>query len=242
MMRVRPMLPVINDQFPIKLSVTRIRQHGPQIRSFFMMPQAAARPDFTAGQVAVLAMGDAPPAYIAFASAPEEREFEFLIKRNAAHPLTGALFDSHTASVVTLQKIVGQGFPVENYQEHDLVFVAMGTGLAPLRSALRHLFRARTEYGRLIVLYGARTPEDFCFEEEMLAEWQARGVELRQVLSQPTAEWSGPTGYVQSLLDHIVPDLRQPVALVCGSSEMMAQTKERLQVLGFASEKILTNY
>jgi len=237
------MMTAMSKQLPLELSITHSQRHGPQIRSFFMRPRNTARPDFTAGQVAVLALGDAPPVYIAFASAPEEPEFEFLIKRSAAQDGMSALFEPHFAEPVTLQQIVGTGFPVENYKGHDLVFVAMGTGLAPLRSVLRHIFNARDEYGRLLVLYGARTLEDLCYQDEININWRARGVELRQVLSQPGAsEWSGPTGYVQSLLDHLVPELQQPVALVCGSSEMMAQTKERLLALGFAAEKILTNY
>jgi NAD(P)H-flavin reductase len=199
-------------------------------------------PAFQAGQVAVLEMAGHQPTYMAFASAPEEAEFEFLIKRSVVPNVASALFEPQIAEPVLLQQIVGRGFPVEEYRGHDLVFVAMGTGLAPLRSALRHLFHQRENYGRLLVLYGARALDDFCFEEEMDTEWRAHGVELRQVLSQPNGEWSGPTGYVQSLLDNLIPELQQPVALVCGSPKMMAETKERLLALGFAPEKILTNY
>lgn len=199
-------------------------------------------PPFQAGQVAVLEMAGHQPTYIAFASAPEEAEFEFLVKRSTAPNVSSALFEPQIAEPILLQQIVGRGFPVAEYAGHDLVFVAMGTGLAPLRSALRHLFQQRENYGRLIVLYGARTLDDFCFEEEMDTEWRAHGVELRQVLSQPDGEWSGPTGYVQSLLDNLIPELQQPVALVCGSPKMMAETRERLLKLGFAPEKILTNY
>lgn len=231
----------MSEMLPIELSITRRQKHTPQIWSFFMTT-TGARPAFTAGQVAVLEMGDAQPTYIAFASAPEEAEYEFLIKRSGAQNLTGTLFEPNIAQPVTLKEIAGRGFPVEEYPGHDLVFVAMGTGLAPLRSALRHLFHQRENYGRLIVLYGARTLDDFCFEEEMTTEWRAHGVELRQVLSQPDSEWSGPTGYVQSLLDNLIPELQQPVALVCGSPKMMAETKERLMALGFAPDKILTNY
>ncbi len=208
-----------------------------------MVPLGGPRPEFKAGQIAVLEMSDNDPSYIAFASAPEEPEFEFLIKRNpASGGGTIALFESPTGNKIVLKKIVGRGFPVEDHMGNDLVFVAMGTGLAPLRSTLRHLLRSRKEYGRLVVLYGARTVEDFCFENEMATEWRHQGVELRQVISQPNGDWSGPTGYVQSLLDNLVPELNNPVALVCGSSEMIEQTRLRLCALGFASEKILTNY
>lgn len=228
--------------FPINLSITRIIKHTPTTWSFFMIPQNAPRPGFTAGQVAVLEMDNYGDSYYAFASAPEENEYEFLIKRRASANVTAALFDPHIAKRIVLKNIVGAGFPVDAHKGHDLVFVAMGTGLAPLRSALRHIFRQREDYGRLFVLYGARTIEDFCFEDEMTADWRQHGVELRQVISQSSdAAWDGPTGYVQSLLDNVVPDMNNPLALVCGSTEMIEQTRKRLGELGFAPDKILTN-
>jgi sulfhydrogenase subunit gamma (sulfur reductase) len=204
-----------------------------------MVPRA----EFKAGQVAILKIGDLSDTYIAFASAPEDDEFEFLIKHIPERPgVSVALFDPRAEKQVVLKNIVGRGFPIEDHKGHDLVFVAMGIGLAPLRSTLRHLFHSRKDYGRLVVLYGARTVDDFCFEEEMTTEWRAQGVELRQVISQPNGDWSGSTGYVQSLLDNIVPELNNPVALVCGSLEMIEQTRARLLNLGFAENKILTNY
>jgi NAD(P)H-flavin reductase len=229
--------------FPIDLSITRIDKHTHTIWSFFMVPRAGVRPEFKAGQVAVLKMGDCSDTYIAFASAPEDEEFEFLIKHVPEPPgLSVALFDPRSEKKIVLKNIVGRGFPVEDLKGHDIVFVAMGIGLAPLRSTLRHLSRSREDYGRLVVLYGARTMDDFCFECEMTTEWRKQGVELRQVISQPNGDWSGPTGYVQSLLDNIVPELNDPVALICGSKEMMEQTRARLLSLGFAPDKILTNY
>jgi NAD(P)H-flavin reductase len=208
-----------------------------------MAPPRGPRPEFKAGQVAILEMYNYSDSYVAFASAPEEEEFEFLIKRNpSSSGVTKALFEPHAGKQIVLKNIVGRGFPVEDHQGNDLVFVAIGTGLAPLRSTLRHLLRSRKKYGRLVVLYGARTVEDFCFEQEMAGEWREQGVELRQVISQPDGDWSGPTGYVQSLLDNLIPELRTPVALVCGSGVMIDQTRLRLLNLGFAPEKILTNY
>jgi NAD(P)H-flavin reductase len=228
---------------PINLSITHVNKHTPNVWSFFMVPQNAERPDFTAGQIAILEMADYRPTYIAFASAPEENEYEFLIKRSEPGRVTGALFDPHIAKQVRLKDIVGRGFPVEEHKGRDLVFIAMGTGVAPLRSALRHIMFSRSGYGRLVVLYGVRTVEDFCFAQEMATEWSESGIELRQVISRPEeSDWSGPTGYVQSLLDNLIPGLREPVALVAGSNEMVEQTRGRLLNLGFASEKILTNY
>jgi len=143
---------------------------------------------------------------------------------------------------VDLLSVAGHGFDLDAQRGHDLVFVAMGTGVAPLRSALRHVLNRKDDFARLMVLYGARTPDDFCYRDET-DYWEDAGVELRQVISRPgNHDWSGPTGYVQSLLDHVLPELKSPVALICGSREMIAQTRDRLQQMGFAPEKILTNY
>ncbi len=198
-------------------------------------------PSFIAGQVAVLEIDDYGESYFAFASAPGESEFEFLVKHKPAFEITTALFENR-AETIALKNIVGKGFPIADYKGHDLIFVAMGTGLAPLRSTLRHLFSNREDFGRLFVLFGARTVEDFYYQNEMAADWRKHGVELRQVISQPGGDWDGPTGYVQSLLDNVVPEMNNPLALVCGSREMQEQTKIRLGELGFAPEQILTNY
>src|SRR4029453_1836726 len=123
-----------------------------------------------------------------------------------------------------------------------LVFVAMGTGVAPLRSALRHVLKRQNDFGQLVGLYGARTPDAFCYRAQ-IKDWKDAGVELRQVISRPDGhDWSGPTGYVQSLLDHVLPNLSSPVALICGSLEMISETRDRLGKMGFKPEEILTNY
>ena len=226
-----------------KLTITRVRDQAREIRAFDLMPEDAGdthEVSFIPGQVAVLRVAEEPPAYFAFASAPEDRELEILVKRNIGASV--ALFDLKEGDHVELLDVAGHGFNLERLHNRDLVFVAMGTGVAPLRSALRHVLQRKEQFGKLVVLYGARTPDDFCYRDET-DPWQDAGVELRQVVSRPgDHDWSGPTGYVQSLLDHVLPDLHSPVALVCGSREMIAQTRDRLQQMGFAADAILTNY
>ena len=195
---------------------------------------------FVPGQVAVLSVPGEAPAYFAFASAPEDPELEVLVKQKMG--ASNLIFDMNPGERIELLEVAGHGFALDEQQGKDLVFVAMGTGVAPLRSALRHVLSRQKEFGQLVVLYGARTPDDFCFRDET-EDWEAAGVELRQVISRPDGhDWSGPTGYVQTLLDHVLPALQSPVALICGSPEMMEQTRGRLQQMGFAPDAILTNY
>jgi NAD(P)H-flavin reductase len=221
-----------------KLFISRIRDQAPSIRSFDLHPTQPI--DFTPGQVALLRVGSEDPAYFAFASAPEDPDLQVLVKRKVG--ASSVIYDMKVGDQIELIEVCGRGFGLDEMKGRDLVFVAMGTGVAPLRSALRHVMKRKVDFGELVVLYGARTPEDFCYRDET-EDWKDAGVELRQVISRPDGhDWSGPTGYVQSLLDHVLPSLASPVALICGSREMIAQTRERLQKMGFKPEEILTNY
>ena len=233
----------MTEQHSRPLVITRVRQQGREIRSFDLMPVDVAGAHgvgFIPGQVAMLRVNDEEAAYFAFASAPEDAELEILVKRTAGASV--AIFDMKPGDRVDLLGVTGHGFDLNQQTGRDLVFVAMGTGVAPLRSALRHVLNRKRDFGQLVVLYGARTPGDFCYRDET-EDWEAAGVELRQVISRPDGhDWSGPTGYVQTLLDHVLPELKSPVALVCGSRAMIEQTRDRLQQMGFAREAILTNY
>jgi NAD(P)H-flavin reductase len=227
---------------PLTLSIKHVQQQAREIRSFDVLAEGVEGSrgvSFVSGQVAVLRAGE-EQAYFAFASAPEDAELEFLVKRGFG--AGGRIYEMKENDRVELIDVVGHGFALHEQQGKDLVFVAMGTGVAPLRSALRHVLKHRSEFGQLVVLYGARTPDDFCYGDE-IDEWEAAGVELRRVISRPDGhDWSGPTGYVQSLLDHVLPGLSSPVALICGSREMIGQTRERLLQMGFQPEAIMTNY
>jgi NAD(P)H-flavin reductase len=227
-----------------KLVITRVRNQARLTRSFGLHPTGSSgdveRIEFIPGQVAILGVAGEEPAYFAFASAPDDPDLEVLVKQRAG--ASRVLFDMHEGDEISLLGICGRGFDLDQQKHRDLVFVAMGTGVAPLRSALRHVLKHRSDFGQLVVLYGARTPDDFCYADEV-ESWADAGVELRQVISRPDGhDWSGPTGYVQSLLDHVLPDLSSPVALICGSREMIDQTRERLEKMGFKPEEILTNY
>jgi len=225
------------------LIITRVRDQARGIRSFDLMPQGETERHgvrFVPGQVAVLSVEGEAPAYFAFASAPEDPELEVLVKQKMG--ASNVIFNMKPGQEISLREVAGHGFLLDEQKGKDLVFVAMGTGVAPLRSALRHVLNRKGEFGQSVVLYGARTPDDFCFRDETDG-WEQQGVELRQVISRPDGhDWSGPTGYVQSLLDHVLPDLKSPVALICGSPAMIEQTRDRLGQMGFAPNEILTNY
>ena len=228
---------------PTSLVITRVRDQARNTRSFDLKPAGFTGPhgiEFSPGQVAILKVADEAPCYFAFASAPEDKEIELLVKQKIG--ASRVIFDMFEGDQIELVGIAGNGFRLAQQKQRDLVFVAMGTGVAPLRSALRYVLKRKSEFGQLVVLYGAQTPDDFCYRDEVDI-WVNEGVELRQVISRPDGhDWSGPTGYVQSLLDNVLPNLKSPVALICGSLQMINETRETLGNLGFKPDEILTNY
>ena len=228
---------------PQTLIITNIREQARNTRSFDPKPHGISGHHgltFSPGQVAILKVAPDEQGYFAFASAPDDTDLEVLVKQKIG--ASKLIFDMVPGQSIELTGIAGHGFDLSEQRRRDLVFVAMGTGVAPLRSALRHVLKRKDDYGQLVVLYGARTPDDFCYRDEVDA-WGEKGVELRQVISRPDGhDWSGPTGYVQSLLEHVLPGLTSPVALICGSLEMINETRERLGKMGFKPDEILTNY
>ena len=233
----------MNRDGPIPLIIERVRQQTPDVRSFHLRRESARSGHgicFIPGQVALLRVADEAPAYFAFATAPEDPEVEILVKRKIG--ASNFIFDMREGERIDLQEVAGHGFDLERCVGRDLAFVAMGIGVAPLRSVLRHVVKRRRHFGRLILLYGARTPDDFCYRHEIETLEQV-GVELHLVISRPDGHnWPGPTGYVHSLFDSVVPSLSSPVALVCGSLAMIEQARHRLLQLGFGSTAIMTNY
>src|SRR5215208_4656217 len=156
---------------PQTLVITGIRDHARLIRSFDL--RADRLLDFRPGQVAVLRVEGEEPAYFAFASAPDDRDLEVLVKQKVG--ASAVIYNMCIGDHIELLDIAGHGFNLDAMKGRDLVFVAMGTGVAPLRSALRHVLKRKDEFGQFVVLYGARTPDDFCYRDET-DDWSGHGV------------------------------------------------------------------
>ena len=148
------------------LIITRVREQARSTRSFDLRRDSNHEThgvSFIPGQVAMLRVAGEAPAYFAFASAPEDRELEVLVKQKVG--ASNVIYDMREGETIQLVGVTGQGFLLAAQKTRDLVFVAMGTGVAPLRSVLRHVLKRKEDFGQLVVLYGARTPDDFCYRD-----------------------------------------------------------------------------
>src|SRR5690349_22038577 len=122
---------------PQTLVITGVRDQARNTRSFDLRCGAAV--NFTPGQVAILRVEGEEPAYFAFAGAPDDQDLEVLVKKKIG--ASSVIYDMCVGERIELVGIAGHGFKIDEMKERDLVFVAMGTGVAPLRSALRHVLK-----------------------------------------------------------------------------------------------------
>jgi NAD(P)H-flavin reductase len=115
----------------------------------------------------------------------------------------------------------GNGWPVDAARGKDVILLAGGIGLAPLRSALYWLVAHREHYGKIVLLYGTRTPADILFKREM-ENWRARmGLEIHVTVDRAMSAWHGHVGVVTTLISRAPFEPRQSVAMICGPEIMM---------------------
>jgi len=150
----------------------------------------------------------------------------------AVGAVTRALQKLRRGDVVGVRGPFGSAWPVEQAHGHDVVIAAGGIGLAPLRPALYDLLRHRGQYGRVVLLYGARTPDDLLYRRE-LREWRSRfDVEVEVTVDRATIDWQGAVGVVTKLIGRSPFDPGSTMAFVCGPEVMIRFTIMALQQRG----------
>lgn len=156
----------------------------------------------------------------------------------AVGAVTRALCALEPGGVVALRGPFGTDWGVDTAAGHDVVVVAGGIGLAPLRPAISRLLAQRERYGEVAILVGARSPEELLFREE-LESWRGRfDVEVGVTVDGATPEWRGRVGVVTKLIPRASFDPANTVAMVCGPEVMMRLTAQALVDRGVAASDV----
>jgi NAD(P)H-flavin reductase len=135
----------------------------------------------------------------------------------------------------------GAPWPVDQAHGHDVVLIAGGIGLAPIRPALYHVLLHRGLYGRVVLLYGARTPRDMLFPKE-LREWRSRfDVVVDVTVDRATMEWQGSVGVVTKMVQRSPFDPQSAMAFICGPEVMIRYAAQALQQRGTAETSIFVS-
>ena len=131
---------------------------------------------------------------------------------------------------------------MERFRGKDVLFIAGGLGLAPLRSVIYEAISQREKYNRLIILYGARSPREMLFRDEINAFNWMEDVEMYATVDSGDDNWRGPVGFVNSLLKEVNLNPHNTAAIVCGPPVMYKFILDDLLKLGVAEHDIWLSF
>ena len=168
-------------------------------------------------EVSLFGVGEAP---ISICSSPSRSNGSFQLCVRRAGDLTGLLHTLAPGSPIGIRGPFGTGFPIERFRGKDMLFAPGGLGLAPLRSLINQVLDERSDFGRVIILYGARSPAELLFTDE-LAAWKARGdVEVHLTVDRGDENWKGNVGVITTLFPKVEVHPRNTVAVTVGPPVM----------------------
>lgn len=226
---------------PIVAVVTDIRRDTQDVKTFRVVGLDGKKPFIhKPGQCAMLSIPGVGEALFSITSSPtNENYLEFSIKKCGC--VTEVLHSIEVGQQITLRGPYGRPFPVDTvFAKKDLLFVAGGIGLAPLRSVINYIRDKRENYGKVAVVYGARTAEDLVDYEEIEKEWKnVKDFDVYLTIDREQPDWTGHVGFVPNYVKEVgVPNTY--TAVLCGPPIMIKFTLAGLLELGFKKENIYT--
>lgn len=226
---------------PMVAVVTDIRVDTPDVKTFRVVGLDGKKPFVhVPGQCAMLSMPGVGEALFSITSSPTNRDFlEFSIKKCGC--VTDWLHGMEPGQQITLRGPYGNGFPVESdFLGQDLLFIAGGIGLAPLRSVIHYVRDRRDRYGQVDIVYGARSREDLVDYPEIVREWSKEaGLRVHLTIDREQAGWEGHVGFVPDFVRELGFDTGK-TAVICGPPIMIKFTLAALQELGFQKTQVYT--
>ena len=233
---VEPLIPMVGV-------VTDIRTDTPDVKTFRVVGLDGKKPFVhIPGQCAMLSMPGVGEALFSITSSPTNQDYlEFSIKKCGC--VTTWLHQMEVGQQVTLRGPYGNGFPVEtDFKGKDLVFIAGGIGLAPLRSVINYVRHYRSNYGTVDIVYGSRSKEDLVDYQEILDEWcQEDGINVHLTIDREQPDWDGHVGFVPNYVKELGFDTSKTVVM-CGPPIMIKFTLAGLEELGFGRDQVYTTF
>ncbi|MGE9984325.1 FAD/NAD(P)-binding protein [Desulfovibrio sp. SGI.169] len=191
------------------------------------------------GQVGQLSVFGAGEATFVINSPPSMKEYlQFSVMQ--AGEVTAAIHRVSPGDKVGVRAPLGNFFPYNDWKGKNVFFVGGGIGMAPIRTIMLHLLEHKADYGKISLLYGARTPRDMAYSYE-LDDWLRRpDLDCTLCIDAPFEGWKHKVGLIPNVLLELNPDPANCVAVLCGPPIMIKFTAQALQKLNFAPENIVT--
>jgi NAD(P)H-flavin reductase len=227
-----------DPMLPRLYRVQRVRHEIPGTFTMELEPEdGSAIPPFVTGQfnmLYVFGVGEIPISI----SGDPDKPTPLVHTTRAVGTVSSAMQELKSGDTIGVRGPFGSHWPIEQARGKDVVIVAGGIGLAPLRSSVYQLIGRREQYGKVALLYGSRTPSDILYRHD-LERWRARlDLDVYITVDRADESWRGSTGVVTQLIRRATFDPLNTLALVCGPEIMMRNTAVELEKHGLAAEHI----
>lgn len=188
-------------------------------------------------EVSLFGFGEAP---ISISSSPTKKgSFELAVR--AVGNVTKALHRLEKGAIIGIRGPFGKGFPIEEMKGKDILFVAGGIGLVPLRSLINYVLDKRSDFGRVLILFGAKTPAEQLFLNE-LALWRRRpDLEYWETVDRADEKWKGNVGVITTLFPKFNINPEKTIAVIVGPPVMYRFAILEAQVKGIPDEQIIVS-
>ena len=221
--------------------ITDIHEETPDVKTFCVTaPDGGKLFEHMPGQCAMVCAPGVSEGMFSITSSPTNKEYqEFSIKKCGS--LTDYLHSLQVGDEITVRGPYGNHFPVEDkLKGKNLLFIAGGIGLAPLRSVINYCRDKRSEYGNIDIVYGSRSADDLVDYQEIIDEWEkTEGVNVHLTIDREQEGWDGHVGFVPNYVKELNLSVDSTV-LICGPPIMIKFTLAGLQELGFKKEQVYT--
>jgi len=231
-----------NPYLPEVATITKIIQETPNIKSFQVVLNDAEKMksfSFEPGQVGQLSVFGVGESTFVINSSPTRMEYlQFSVMQ--AGEVTNALHELTEGDQIGVRAPLGNWFPYEEMKKKKILFIGGGIGMAPLRTLILFMLDNRDDYDDITIIYGARTPPDLCYEDD-IKEWESRpDVNLILTVDAEYPGWDKRIGFVPTVLTEVAPSSENTVAITCGPPIMIKFVLQGLSKLKFNDEQIIT--
>ena len=173
------------------------------------------------------------------ASSPYEKKYIDLVVRNTGGNVTSALHRAKEGDEISLRGPYGNGFPLSFFEGKDMVMATGGCGIPPIASLVEYIISNRKKFGKIYLLYGARTPKDILMKDS-IDKWSKK-INTILTIDRKYRGWKGPVGFVTDLVPKIKINSRRAVATMCGPGPMMDALEKIFRPLGISDRRIFVS-
>jgi NAD(P)H-flavin reductase len=224
---------------PRPATIKGIVEESRDVKSFVLEMNEPQAMEVQPGQfIEVSVQGYGEATFAVTRTSKDNKEFTISVKR-IGH-LTKIMHRAAEGDIVGVRGPYGNNFPVEKWKGKDIVIIGGGIGLAPLRPVIDQILRHRKEFGELQIIFGARSPLDILYKQDLKKWEEDKTIELHTTIDVPFEGWNGRVGVVPVVVKDLAVKADNKIALVCGPPIMIKFTVAALKELGWSDDKIFT--